>query len=221
MTLIEELKLLRQYLIYLSNYDITKETHPGGLHLGMSDALAEEVIILQEMKLSYPETVERMYQEAYKRAEERPIDRVMLVECRNGFICGLSAALSDMDDESLKGFIEDIKSESNFGFAFVLGVIAVQEAVKGKAYKASWQAEGELGSILPNIKRKYDRLKALAGIEGELGSDESRITTAGDLTTYAGKFTCWLAELNPQEILPWIKTIQKSVKSIQENTLIK
>jgi len=199
----------------LSEFDVANETHPGGLRLAKSDAIAEEVLILEEMKRVYSEIVERLYQEATKRAESRHIDpRSLLDECRSGFVYGMEAALGKMIKEEVEYYLQFIRSESNIGFAFVCGVMAVLEAIKGRGYKASWQGEGE-DSALANIKRKYDRLKALKGTEPGALSFEDRPTTAADLAVYAVKFTTWFNEFDQEGFKAWIKEV-KYIASTQE-----
>ena len=209
LTLSQELERIREYLKWLSEFDIKNETHPGGWKLGCSDAMAEEVLILLEMKRLYSEKVEQMYQEATKRAEERATDTASLLEqCSLGFKMGIYEALGHpLEIPSIT--LSLVKSETNFGFAFVCGVMSVLEAIKGKGYKASWQADGEL-SALPNIKRKYDRLKAMQGtLPGELALDESRPTTAADLAVYAAKLTTWFNEFDPEGFKAWIEEVKK------------
>jgi hypothetical protein len=204
--LYDELERVREHLKFLSKFDIKNETHPGGLLLAVSDWIAEEVLLMEELNLGYEERVENLYNAATKRAEERKTDALnILSECRQGFEAGLRTALGH---PSYERYLERALSESNFGFAFVCGVMAVLEAIKGKGYKASWQAEGE-DSALANIKRKYDRLKALKGTEPGALSFEDRPTTAADLAVYGIKLTTWFNEFNPAGFKAWINEVKK------------
>jgi hypothetical protein len=164
--------------------------------------------------LSYDERIVQLYNEAYKRAEERSIDGLSLMtQSIVAFRIGMQVALGQehlIDIPSIVEKLKDVKSETNFGFAFVCGVMAVLEAIKGKGYKASWQAEGE-DSALYNIKRKYDRLKAQKGTEPGALSFEDRPTTAADLAVYGIKLTTWFNEFDPVSFKAWIKEVQQLV----------
>lgn len=59
---------------------------------------------------------------------------------------------------------------------------------KDAAYGTSWNARGELFSILPNIARKVDRLG-----QGQT-DDETQTDTACDLMVYLAKYRTWLAD---------------------------
>lgn len=65
----------------------------------------------------------------------------------------------------------------------VYSAIALKEE-KGKVYKGSWCARGELFSILPNIARKIDRL-------GHPGAGDSEWDTLVDLFNYLVLYRCW------------------------------
>lgn len=67
--------------------------------------------------------------------------------------------------------------------AGVLKAIELKEE-KGKVYRGSWCARGELFSILPNIARKVDRL-------GHPGAGDSEWDTLADLFNYLVLYRCW------------------------------
>jgi thymidylate synthase len=67
--------------------------------------------------------------------------------------------------------------------AGVKGAVKLKEE-KGKVYKGSWCARGELFSILPNIARKIDRL-------GHPGAGDSEWDTLVDLFNYIVLYRCW------------------------------
>lgn len=67
--------------------------------------------------------------------------------------------------------------------AGMLKAIELKEE-KGKVYRGSWCARGELFSILPNIARKVDRL-------GHPGAGDSEWDTLADLFNYLVLYHCW------------------------------
>ena len=67
--------------------------------------------------------------------------------------------------------------------AGVKGAVKLKEE-KGKVYRGSWCARGELFSILPNIARKIDRL-------GHPGAGDSEWDTLADLFNYLVLYRCW------------------------------
>lgn len=168
--------------------------------------------------MDYIERVEKLYNNAMKRSETRRTDFVSIRnQCEVGYEEGIRVAFDLIFGEDLENVLDTVLSESNYGFAFICGVMSVLEAVKGKGYKASWQSEGEI-SALPNIRRKYDRLKSMQGMmPGTLALDETRPTTAADLAVYAAKLTTWYNEFDPAGFRAWIKEVQTFVTKEQQN----
>ncbi|WP_127476120.1 thymidylate synthase [Microbacterium sulfonylureivorans] len=70
--------------------------------------------------------------------------------------------------------------------------IAELHRAKTSTYGDSWKRHGEVGSILPNIDRKIDRLRNFDRIAPE--DAESASDTAVDLFVYALKYRTFLAE---------------------------
>jgi hypothetical protein len=146
--------------------------------------------------------------ELYFQARDRALERLVeggdfLDQCMKGFEHGLLASQNEM----LESDFVNIKSESNYGFGYVLGVLAGLEAVKGKHYAASWQKRGELLGALPNVQRKHDRLETVMSNPPVSLAGESITETLGDLAVYAAKWAVLRAELTPEEFKKWIKGI--------------
>jgi thymidylate synthase len=73
-------------------------------------------------------------------------------------------------------------------------------ARKNRSYAGSWKRRGERVSILPNIARKVDRLRAFADDGLDLDG-ETILDTALDLFVYAQKYRLFLAELGAETAL--------------------
>lgn len=200
MTFEEELAKVRVELQKVEAFDIRKESHPGGWRLWIEDVIAEETILLlliqerdQGMK-----TTATLYEEAKKRAIARDTEEFDGI--RNGFEDGISAVThrGGIDRRRwLEVIVSRIKSESNYGFAFVCGMLCKLEAVKGKHYQASWQKHGETNAFA-NMSRKTDRLEAI--MSGQQGG-ENLSQTLGDAAVYAIKWIVLRNEINPEEFL--------------------
>jgi thymidylate synthase len=67
---------------------------------------------------------------------------------------------------------------------------------KDRAYGDAWRKRGEVLGIFANIARKYDRL-VIAMDENGPAATETLGDTVADLCIYAGKYTTWLAEMEP------------------------
>jgi hypothetical protein len=146
---------------------------------------------------------------AYFAARDRAIERkaqgmTLYMEACEGFQSGLN--MTDpmtADPHALSDYIDRVKSESNFGFGFICGVLCRLEAAKGKQYQASWQRQGE-ESAFYNTGRKFDRLEALRSPTSEIQKGDNYADTLGDLAVYASKWNLLRAELHPKEFEKWI-----------------
>jgi hypothetical protein len=141
-----------------------------------------------------------LYFEARNRALERVVSgKDFLSDVERGIAHGIRAAdILEIGDAPLA-------PETNYGFAFVCGVLAKLEAVKGKSYEASWMKRGD-ESIFANIQRKYDILDAR--FHGN-NVGESRVTNLADLAVYCVKEICRQAQLNPDEVKSWLEEVRK------------
>jgi hypothetical protein len=147
-----------------------------------------------------------IYFAARDRALERHVEGTSLYEeAASGFHAGLHMTDRTSDGYSFSDIVEKIKTETNFGFGFICGVLARLEAVKGKHYAGSWQKRGEPG-VLANVHRKTDRLEELINTDSQAGENLSQ--TLGDGAVYAIKWMTLRAELDPEEFLKWVKEVQ-------------
>jgi len=98
-----------------------------------------------------------------------------------GFSHGLAAAdpsYAGSEADNPDTFMHRIKTETNYGFGFVLGSSCQTGGSKGKGYQASWQRRGEVDGAMVNVDRKYDRLDAVTR-RGSTG--ETKCQVLGDL----------------------------------------
>lgn len=155
------------------------------------------------------EKEKELYFQARDRALERHVEGVEFHrEMIDGFATGLEATDPKNPANSdpkygldLTAIIGKIKSETNFGFAFMMGVLCRLEAAKGKQYSASWQKQGE-ESAFYNLSRKYDRLEALHSSKAEGGDNHA--DTLADMAVYAAKWNILRCEIDPAEFEKWI-----------------
>lgn len=97
-----------------------------------------------------------------------------------------------------------ILPEDNRAFAFICGVLAKLEAVKGKSYQASWMKRGD-ESVFACLARKFEIIDAkMHG--NDLG--ESRTTNLADLVVYGIKEMARQAKLNPREFEAWVNEVR-------------
>jgi hypothetical protein len=182
------------------------ESHPGGIVLGLSDWLMEEVIILGRIKkLMATEEETKLYLQARDRALVRYTEaNALMDECVAGFRAGLLYATVDpLTPVQMRSV--HLQTENNFSFAFICGILARLEAVKGKGYQASWQRRGEVDGVMVNMDRKYDRLDAVVR-RNSTGETTSQVL--GDLAVYAIKFLTLRAEINSEELFNWIEEVR-------------
>lgn len=211
-TSLEELSKARervlQELALMPGFDMSKESHPGGFRLWMSDWLSEEVILLEEIETLMDDKVTQLYEEAKKRAMDRDISFAGLSrEAMEGFQDGLRAVY----DKNFIVAFERIKSESTYGFAFICGMFTKREAIKGKSYGASWQRKGEPG-ILKQVQRKTDRTEMaveLSGLGRPPGDDESILETVGDNFVYCGKWATYRNEIDREGFITLVNRIRE------------
>jgi hypothetical protein len=150
-------------------------------------------------------------QELYFQARDRALTRFVegnkfKEECETGFSWGIAASEEGgIHPDSEAEIINRIKSESNFAFGFVCGLMAKMESMKGRSYASSWQKRGEAG-ILPNLQRKFDRLDSL--MENPNSAGDTLSQTVGDLGVYGFKWLVLRAEINPAEFMSLIKEIR-------------
>lgn len=208
-----------------------------GPALGATDAIMEDLIILQEIKESLTleqwkefvgkllakergkrmadEDTTKRYFAARDRALERHVESANLIsEAEQGFSLGLRWATigptgPSFAEVELDWIKEKIKSENNFAFGFVCGVLSRLEAVKGKHYAGSWQKRGEDG-ILRNLERKVDRLDILVNEEvADSTAGENLTQSLGDAAVYSMKWITLRAEIDPQEFINWVEEVRK------------
>jgi len=147
---------------------------------------------------------EERYFLARNRALERSIRAIeMNREVLSAFRDGLHVAEGIMDPAEC---LAKCLPETNYGFAFMCGVLSRLEALKGQHYGASWMKRGEIG-IHANVARKFDRLEELMQGVGEEG--ETVGVNCGDMAVYALKWMTFRAEFQPAEIL---SIIQECIK---------
>jgi hypothetical protein len=198
MNLKDELTRVRRWLEELENFDKRYVTHPGGWEQGVFDVTAEEVILLEAIRME-----QNLYEKAKERASNRLAGNVFL-DAASAFQKGLTLGLAPNFNEV--NLFEKIQSETNYGFSFVCGLLAALEAKKGKHYAASWMRRGEAGA-LANMQRKFDRLEVLTGQQSREG--ETLSEQLGDLAVYAIKWTVLRNEISPEEFRKWVDEIAK------------
>jgi len=151
-----------------------------------------------------------LYFAARNRALERHIEEEdLMVEAVDAYRAALVVALKEVPSLNLTHYVSSLKSESERGFPAVCALLTKLEAVKGKAYAASWQKGGELGSIFQNVQRKYDRIDNWFLQGGQsVPARESLTQTLGDAAVYIVKWLVLRAELAPEEFEAWVYEIQ-------------
>lgn len=152
-------------------------------------------------------------QELYFEARNRALERLIpdntgnngrfMDELTEAFRDGIMAATFPNQFET-QDFTR-IKTETNYGFAFICGVLAKLEAVKGKHYAGSWQKRGE-PVVLSNVQRKLDRLDQLLNTDSTAGENLSQ--TLGDGAVYSVKWLTLRAELDPEEFIKWVEEVR-------------
>jgi hypothetical protein len=155
----------------------------------------------------------KLYHEARDRALTRLVEgNTFRAECETGFSWGLAASEGFLSNAAKLELVEKLKSESNFAFSFVCGLLCKMESVKGRSYAASWQKRGERDGAMVNVQRKFDRLEsALQGTQGE-----TLTQTLGDMAVYAAKWTVLRAEISPEEFAVWMEEIATLIKKQRE-----
>jgi hypothetical protein len=211
--LIEEHRKILAVLKATQEFDMSKETHPGGWLLWVEDSLKEEILILKEIEMELKEVVEIMFSEARNRAVIRPTDYFNLsIEAAKGFGDGMAVAyeLVPLTPTTMRR----IETESAYAFAFVCGMLCKVEAVKGKHYAAVWQKRGD-ASALDNVLRKANRAEQVVELakiapDRALSPDdgESLSETLGDGTVYSIKWLTWRKEYDPAEFQSFVQKVQ-------------
>lgn len=151
------------------------------------------------------------YFDARNRAMERVVEgRQLIHQSVVGFTEGLSFVMIPEERETITVIANKLLSESNYAFAFICGVLAKLEAVKGKGYLASWQKRGMRESAFVNLQRKFDRIDSLINTMtgGQSGGGESLSDNLGDLAVYAMKMIALQSTLNPAEVVKWLESLQ-------------
>jgi len=145
-----------------------------------------------------------LYFQARDRALERTIeDKTFLIEASKAFQEGIAVAQNrNISPQELRQIVEGLKSETNYAFAFLCGVVSRLEALKGKSYRASWQKRG-MSSAFMNLQRKYDRIDNIINLNGE-DVGENLTSQLADTAVYSLKMTTFQAETNPEEVVNWL-----------------
>lgn len=156
----------------------------------------------------------KLYHEARDRALVRTVEgNTFRAECETGFSWGLAASEGNMTNATKLELTEKLKSESNFAFSFVCGLLCKLESVKGRSYAASWQKRGERDGAMVNVQRKFDRLES--AIYGRTPG-ETLTQTLGDMAVYAAKWTVLRAEIDPAEFSAWVDEVINLIKKQKE-----
>lgn len=220
--LLAEYKKILTVLKATQEFDKSKESHPGAWWLWINDTVAEEVLIIEELRMEMKEIVQKMFEEARGRAIVRPTDYLTLsVEASRGLQDGLTVAYELVPITT--AMMNRIQTESSYGFAFMCGLLCKVEAVKGKHYAAIWQKRGEPG-ILDNLLRKANRAEQIVELqkvapERPFSADdgETLSETLGDGAVYALKWLTWRKEFNPQEFLDFVQKVHKLGKPFEKS----
>ena len=145
------------------------------------------------------------YFDARNRAMERVVEgSILRRELTDGFFEGFDEAANLTERELM---LAKVWPETNFGFAFICGVLTKVEAIKGKGYLASCFKRGMQGGILPNLERKLDRVSALVNHD-VAGKGESLTESLADLAVYAIKGITLQSVLNPEEVEKWLEGVK-------------
>jgi hypothetical protein len=207
----EQIELFRRTLEFTHWCKVTLERYQSegkdtfGPCLGLNDSQTEEILllemypILKELEMAIRSDVD-LYIEARNRALERLVEgREFEAEVIQALKQGLVVA------EDNTSVIPPVLTETNHGFAFILGVLTRLEAKKGRSYGASWIKRGERDGALANVSRKHDRI---AEIVTQDSPGESLTTTLADCAVYCIKWAARRAETHPEEFLDWLKEVQ-------------
>ena len=153
------------------------------------------------MRAITSERFKALYELAKQRASVRSTEFAAWEEAfREGYCCVPS------------GSILSLRSEDDFSFSKVCGILALIEAKKGKYYQASWQRQG-LNSAFFNLRRKFDRLEVLVDAlnagESTGSQSENILETLGDAAVYAIKTIVLLSEADPDELQKWLEEVRQ------------
>lgn len=155
------------------------------------------------MRAITPERFKALYELAKQRASVRSVGLAAREEV---FHDGYTCAMYDV------AAIPTLRSEDDFSFSRVCGILALIEAKKGRYYQASWQRRG-LDSAYENIRRKFDRLEVLVAAlkagEGTGSQSENILETLGDAAVYAIKTIVLLSEADPNELQKWLEEVRQ------------
>lgn len=155
--------------------------------------------------MSAREEETKLYFEARDRAIARMVEgEEFRAESTHAFRGGILTVERTPEELPQNELLEQVAPESNIGFAFICGILAKVEAVKGKSYQASWMKRGD-ESVFACLARKFEIIDAkMHG--NDLG--ESRTTNLADLVVYGIKEIARQATLHPEEFKAWIEEVR-------------